>query len=272
MPTPAPKAISALAAANTLLGGVLPLDAGGVTQQIPLDVNFSTFIGGARIDGTPTDVTNIMIGGMDCDYTGYLPPSTQGASGFAIGIGSYAYGGGYGGCIASGYQAAATGLGVSIGAGARGPGGCCRLGDQADGTSIAIGYQAGNDGSYSGIAIGHNAYATAQQMCIGNDATTGQITTYCFGPLSGGPTLANAPDITVLRSAPQVGSGSNGGDLTLRGGLPTGTGALGGLAFGSGLGLVSLADSAAPNDSIYYSTTASKPAYKDAGGTVHALY
>jgi hypothetical protein len=35
---------------------------------------------------------------------------------------------------------------------------------------------------------------------------------------------------------------------------------------------VSLADSAATNDSIYYSTTASKLVYKDSGGTVNALY
>lgn len=34
----------------------------------------------------------------------------------------------------------------------------------------------------------------------------------------------------------------------------------------------SMADSAATNDSIYYSTTASKLVYKDAGGTVNALY
>lgn len=35
---------------------------------------------------------------------------------------------------------------------------------------------------------------------------------------------------------------------------------------------VQLADASAANDSLYYSTTASKLAYKDSGGTVHALY
>lgn len=34
----------------------------------------------------------------------------------------------------------------------------------------------------------------------------------------------------------------------------------------------SLADASAPNNSIYYSTTSSKLAYKDSGGTVHDLY
>jgi hypothetical protein len=34
----------------------------------------------------------------------------------------------------------------------------------------------------------------------------------------------------------------------------------------------SLADSAATNNSIYYSTTASKLVYKDSGGTVNNLY
>jgi len=34
----------------------------------------------------------------------------------------------------------------------------------------------------------------------------------------------------------------------------------------------SLADSAAPNNSIYYSTDASKLVYKDSGGSVHNLY
>ena len=38
------------------------------------------------------------------------------------------------------------------------------------------------------------------------------------------------------------------------------------------LRLPSLADSSAPNDSWYYSTTASKAVYKDSGGSVHALY
>lgn len=34
----------------------------------------------------------------------------------------------------------------------------------------------------------------------------------------------------------------------------------------------SLADSAAQNNSLYYSTTATKLVYKDSGGVVHALY
>lgn len=34
----------------------------------------------------------------------------------------------------------------------------------------------------------------------------------------------------------------------------------------------SSADADAPDNSIYYSTTASKLVYKDSGGTVHALY
>ena len=34
----------------------------------------------------------------------------------------------------------------------------------------------------------------------------------------------------------------------------------------------SMADSAAPNNSVYYSTTASKLVYKDSGGTVNNLY
>jgi hypothetical protein len=38
------------------------------------------------------------------------------------------------------------------------------------------------------------------------------------------------------------------------------------------IGPAHLADSAAPNDSIYYSTTASKLVYKDSSGTVNALY
>lgn len=33
-----------------------------------------------------------------------------------------------------------------------------------------------------------------------------------------------------------------------------------------------LTDSAAPNDSVYYSTTTSKLTYKDSGGTTHALW
>lgn len=35
---------------------------------------------------------------------------------------------------------------------------------------------------------------------------------------------------------------------------------------------VTLTDAAAPNNTIYFSSTASKLVYKDAGGTVHALY
>ena len=35
---------------------------------------------------------------------------------------------------------------------------------------------------------------------------------------------------------------------------------------------ISSADASAPNNSIYYSTTQSKLAYKDSGGTVHVLY
>lgn len=41
---------------------------------------------------------------------------------------------------------------------------------------------------------------------------------------------------------------------------------------GGGVRFASMADSAAPNDSTYYSTTGSKLSYKDSGGTVHALY
>lgn len=33
-----------------------------------------------------------------------------------------------------------------------------------------------------------------------------------------------------------------------------------------------MADTSAPNDSMYYSTTTSKLTYKDSSGTVHALY
>lgn len=34
----------------------------------------------------------------------------------------------------------------------------------------------------------------------------------------------------------------------------------------------SFADADAVNNTVYYSTTASKLAYKDSGGTIHALY
>lgn len=45
-----------------------------------------------------------------------------------------------------------------------------------------------------------------------------------------------------------------------------------GYVFDGGLKLPSMADSAAANDSWYFSTTLSKAAYKDSGGTSHALY
>ena len=41
---------------------------------------------------------------------------------------------------------------------------------------------------------------------------------------------------------------------------------------GGGIRPASMADSSAPNNSFYYSTTASKLAFKDAGGVVNALY
>jgi len=41
---------------------------------------------------------------------------------------------------------------------------------------------------------------------------------------------------------------------------------------GGGVQPASMADGSAPNNSIYYSTTASKLVYKDAGGVVNALY
>ena len=41
---------------------------------------------------------------------------------------------------------------------------------------------------------------------------------------------------------------------------------------GGGVEPASMADSSAPNNSIYYSTTASKLVYKDSGGTVNNLY
>jgi len=41
---------------------------------------------------------------------------------------------------------------------------------------------------------------------------------------------------------------------------------------GGGLQPASMADGSAPNNSLYYSTTASKLVYKDAGGVVNALY
>lgn len=46
-----------------------------------------------------------------------------------------------------------------------------------------------------------------------------------------------------------------------------------GIIYGAGgIKPVSMADASAPNDCIYYSTTASKLVYKDSGSTVHALY
>lgn len=39
-----------------------------------------------------------------------------------------------------------------------------------------------------------------------------------------------------------------------------------------GIVLASMADASAENSSLYYSTTASKPSWKDSGGTVHTLY
>lgn len=45
-----------------------------------------------------------------------------------------------------------------------------------------------------------------------------------------------------------------------------------GATFGGGITPASMADAAAANNTIYYSTTASKLVYKDSGGTVNALY
>jgi hypothetical protein len=52
---------------------------------------------------------------------------------------------------------------------------------------------------------------------------------------------------------------------------PTGTSILSAIKADGSLALIHLADSAAVNDSWYYSTTGSAPSYKDSSGTVHAL-
>jgi hypothetical protein len=77
-----------------------------------------------------------------------------------------------------------------------------------------------------------------------------------------------SPLIQGIRLA--TGSGTITGDL-LRFNIQGGAVLFQVLTDGS-MRLPQIADASAVNDSVYYSTTASKVCYKDSGGTVHALY
>lgn len=110
-------------------------------------------------------------------------------------------------------------------------------------------------------------YIDVRRGATGNGCITGRVTgdsgarwnIYASGlfEISDG---SSAADVRLFRSAAGVWRMDStvvpNVHLNLTGGLIAG----------------SMADSVAPNNSLYFSTTASKLAYKDAGGSVHTLY
>lgn len=108
-------------------------------------------------------------------------------------------------------------------------------------------------GTYGHLAIGVNASA-ASSMTGGTYGAAGKFT--CAS--------ANVAGIQVIAHASQTSNlqeWQNSSGTAVSYIRPDGS-----------LKPASLADSSAVNDSIYYSTTASKLVYKDSGGTVNALY
>jgi len=130
-------------------------------------------------------------------------------------------------------------------------------------------------GWVSGVTI--QVLAANNNLQVRNQADNDGI--FLVYPTSGDPYIE-----VLSRTATQVllqtngwcfagGISTGGRGLTLDA-VNTATYQIGGTARldGNGYHPPTLTDSAAPNNSVYYSSTASKLAYKDAGGTVHTMY
>lgn len=144
-------------------------------------------------------------------------------------------------------------------------GNACLMLAELSQSTVAIGNNAlGSTGQYSlgyvcnrnvaiGIDCGVNTNSLEDSILIGYGVTTGPYTNnvICIGSQS----AANGNNTATIGNISTTDCHIHGNIVPTKAFKPA-----------------SLADSAAPNNAIYYSTTASKLVYKDSGGTVNPLY
>jgi hypothetical protein len=112
--------------------------------------------------------------------------------------------------------------------------------------------------------IGDAYPVDAEQYTVGDNVTSPVL--FAYRETSGAGNIT-APAIEILQAA--SGAGTITGDILQ---AHTSGGNLIRILGDGSVRLPQIADGSAVNDSLYYSTTAGKLAYKDSGGTVHALY
>jgi len=153
-------------------------------------------------------------------------------------------------------------MGVSVGFNATSMNGCVAVGRSAVNQSGIV----HTDCIYIGKTVGQGlSGAQTNTLLIGNSSSS----YFMYGDM--GNNYLTLHD-TVRDAALRIkGNNSDGSTDSLK--IVTSGGAFAMKIRDNGtIQPASLADSAAPNDSIYYSTTAAKLVYKDSGGTVNNLY
>jgi hypothetical protein len=166
--------------------------------------------------------------------------------GFAVAVGSNNIASGYSGCTSVGSNNNNTAnSGICVGA--------SNIATYYGTTAVGRGNRATN--AYSS-AVGAGSWATGYgTVAFGNNVRVSGHFSNAFGNNITN-TTSSCTEIGPSNSA-KIRISSSGFDLTV-----------------SSLPFLpaSIADSSAPNNSVYYSTTQSKLAYKDSGGTVNTLY
>lgn len=234
---------------------------------------------GGDITVSGSNNTNNIIIGTNVTYTGY--------GAFVIGNG----------CTSNGNSNTNLGHSTVCQNGGTAAGYQARAGDYF---AISIGYQANNAsgaGNRRSIVIGSSVNSTANFQGLFGGTANSRVDNMFIGQ---GVTYSAPTTSVYIHTTGGSGTNINASDMILCAGKSTGNATPGYLSFqtstagASGTTLqtlsermridssqitanlcikpASMADGSAPNDSIYYSTTASKLVYKDSGGGVNNLY
>lgn len=228
--------------------------------------NSSSIFIGANPNGSYSGTDNLIFGaGAGAALTsGILNVFGGSRAGEAVstGVGNllFGYGAGYG--VTSGQYNTAFGYSAMAGNGSY----CVALGSNALGSgtghyNVGIGYRAG-------ISLSTGYYNTL----IGGDYAGGLISSgignSCIGWFAGQNITTGSYNVAIGHNT-QVPSATASNQTNIN---DTFYGDSAKVWFGKPIALISLTDSAAPNNAFYYSTTQNKACYKDPSGTVNILY
>lgn len=140
-----------------------------------------------------------------------------------------------------------------------------------------IGYRTGFNAAgggnvgVGGFAIGQSVTSSNSSVFVGYGVGSSKTgITKCIYVGSGTTSIETVSSNEIVIGCDAVGQGSN--TTVLGNSSTTATYIFGNLIPSGAVAPASLADSAAPNNAIYFSTTAGKLVYKDAGGSVNNLY